>query len=190
MNAYVKFAVALVAAVLLAPATAQADRADCGTKLERSYSGLYHKVAKVHGRRAPGRNIRKSGVLFRKVVFDATCSELRRSRAQLKRLATRPKYHPLLVNHAAKPAQPPAGVQTNYVGAGGTLAAIRACESGGNYSTNTGNGFYGAYQFTQSTWESVGGSGNPAAASPAEQDKRAAMLYAQQGSSPWPVCGR
>lgn len=74
-------------------------------------------------------------------------------------------------------------------GAGGQLAAIRACESGGNYSTNTGNGFYGAYQFTQSTWESVGGTGSPAAASPAEQDARAAALLAQSGSSPWPVCG-
>ena len=72
----------------------------------------------------------------------------------------------------------------------GHLQAIAACESGGNYSTNTGNGFYGAYQFTQETWASVGGTGNPAAASPAEQDKRAAMLYAQQGSSPWPVCGQ
>jgi hypothetical protein len=70
------------------------------------------------------------------------------------------------------------------------LEAIAACESGGNYSANTGNGFYGAYQFTQPTWESVGGTGNPAAASPAEQDRRAAMLYAQQGSSPWPVCGQ
>ena len=70
------------------------------------------------------------------------------------------------------------------------LQAIAACESGGNYSTNTGNGFYGAYQFTQETWASVGGTGNPAAASPAEQDKRAAMLYAQSGSSPWPVCGQ
>lgn len=74
-------------------------------------------------------------------------------------------------------------------GAGGQLAAIRACESGGSYSTNTGNGFYGAYQFTQSTWQSVGGTGNPAAASPAEQDARAAQLIGQSGSSPWPVCG-
>ncbi len=70
------------------------------------------------------------------------------------------------------------------------LEAIAACESGGNPSTNTGNGFYGKYQFTQSTWQSVGGTGNPAAASEAEQDKRAAMLYAQAGSSPWPVCGQ
>jgi hypothetical protein len=71
-----------------------------------------------------------------------------------------------------------------------TLQAIAACESGGNPATNTGNGFYGKYQFTQSTWASVGGTGNPAAASEAEQDARAAQLYAQQGSAPWPVCGR
>jgi hypothetical protein len=72
----------------------------------------------------------------------------------------------------------------------GHLRAIAACESGGNPAANTGNGFYGKYQFTQSTWQSVGGTGNPAAAPEAEQDRRAAMLYAQQGSSPWPVCGR
>jgi Transglycosylase-like domain len=71
-----------------------------------------------------------------------------------------------------------------------TLEAIAACESGGDPAANTGNGFYGKYQFTQSTWASVGGTGNPAAASEAEQDARAAQLYAQQGSAPWPVCGR
>lgn len=71
----------------------------------------------------------------------------------------------------------------------GVLASIRACESGGNYSANTGNGFYGAYQFTLGTWASVGGSGLPSSAPPAEQDRRAAMLYAQQGPAPWPVCG-
>jgi Transglycosylase-like domain len=68
------------------------------------------------------------------------------------------------------------------------LQAIAACESGGDPATNTGNGFYGKYQFTQETWQSVGGDGNPAAASEAEQDRRAAMLYAREGSSPWPVC--
>ena len=70
-----------------------------------------------------------------------------------------------------------------------TLATIASCESGGDYSTNTGNGFYGAYQFDQGTWESVGGSGLPSDASPAEQDYRASLLYAEAGSSPWPVCG-
>jgi hypothetical protein len=71
-----------------------------------------------------------------------------------------------------------------------TLEAIAACESGGNPGTDTGNGFYGKYQFTLQTWASVGGSGNPAAASEAEQNRRAAMLYAREGASPWPVCGR
>jgi hypothetical protein len=70
------------------------------------------------------------------------------------------------------------------------LQAIAACESGGDPTANPGNGFYGKYQFTQSTWASIGGTGNPAAASEAEQDARAAQLYAQQGSAPWPVCGR
>jgi hypothetical protein len=70
------------------------------------------------------------------------------------------------------------------------LQAIAACESGGNPSANTGNGFYGKYQFTQATWQSVGGTGNPATASEAEQDRRATQLYAQSGSSPWPVCGQ
>jgi hypothetical protein len=72
----------------------------------------------------------------------------------------------------------------------GTLRAIAACESGGDPRTDTGNGFYGKYQFTLSTWRSVGGSGNPARAPEAEQDRRAAKLYARAGSRPWPVCGR
>jgi hypothetical protein len=70
------------------------------------------------------------------------------------------------------------------------LEAIAACESGGNPRTDTGNGFYGKYQFTQETWQAVGGTGNPAAAPEAEQDRRAAQLYAQAGPSQWPVCGR
>lgn len=182
---------AALVGVALAPAPASADMADCSRKLERSYSHAYRKVARMHGTRAPGRNIRAHGVLFRRVVFDATCGELRRSRGQLRRLASRAPYAPLLVRQAVAPAQPPAGVRSAGVGAGGTLAAIRACESGGNYSAVGGGGqFRGGYQFTFSTWASVGGSGDPAAASPAEQDMRAAMLYAREGSSPWPVCGR
>ena len=45
--------------------------------------------------------------------------------------------------------------------------------------TDTGNGFYGKYQFTLATWQAVGGSGNPAQASEAEQDRRAAQLLAR-----------
>jgi hypothetical protein len=73
-------------------------------------------------------------------------------------------------------------------GAGGGLAALRACESGGDYSDNTGNGFYGAYQFSQSTWDSLGMSGLPSDASPAQQDAAAEELQAEDGWSPWPAC--
>jgi len=72
----------------------------------------------------------------------------------------------------------------------GHLASIAACESGGNPGAVGGGGTYrGKYQFDQQTWASVGGSGDPASAPEAEQDKRAAMLYSQRGSSAWPVCG-
>lgn len=71
----------------------------------------------------------------------------------------------------------------------GWLAGVRACESGGNYATNTGNGFYGAYQFTLSSWRAVGGWGMPNLASPAEQDYRAVRLLHLQGRRAWPVCG-
>ncbi len=79
---------------------------------------------------------------------------------------------------------------TGRGGADGGLAAIRACESGGNYGAVSANGRYrGAYQFDQQTWQSVGGRGDPAAASPAEQDTRASRLRSQRGSNPWPSCG-
>jgi hypothetical protein len=71
-----------------------------------------------------------------------------------------------------------------------TLDAIGACESGGDPTAVSSDGSYrGKYQFDYGTWASVGGSGDPAAASEREQDYRAALLYARSGSSPWPVCG-
>jgi soluble lytic murein transglycosylase-like protein len=71
-----------------------------------------------------------------------------------------------------------------------TLDAIAACESGGDPTAVSSDGTYrGKYQFDYGTWESVGGSGDPAQASESEQDYRAALLYSQSGSSPWPICG-
>ncbi len=70
-------------------------------------------------------------------------------------------------------------------------ASLRYCEATGNYQAVNPSGKYqGAYQFDQSTWESVGGTGDPAAAGPAEQDLRAYILYDIRGASPWPQCGR
>jgi len=71
------------------------------------------------------------------------------------------------------------------------LACIRSYEQGdAGYATDTGNGYAGAYQFDRQTWASVGGTGNPAHASPAEQDARAWALYESRGLSPWPTPAR
>jgi hypothetical protein len=176
-----------MAAILLVPtsaAEAKTSRTSCrNAKLVTNYSANYYAVARLHGQRAPGRNIRKWGLSKRR---QSNCHQIRRSLNVLRRMRMPSRAATLVTT--GPPPQPPAGTQT--VHAGGTLEAIAQCESGGDPTTDTGNGFHGKYQFTQSTWESVGGSGNPAAASEAEQDKRAAILYAREGPGPWPVCGR
>jgi len=67
--------------------------------------------------------------------------------------------------------------------------AVAQCESGGNYSINTGNGFYGGLQFTLSTWAAYGGTGAPQNASKSEQIAVAERVLAGQGKGAWPVCG-
>jgi LysM repeat protein len=70
--------------------------------------------------------------------------------------------------------------------------AIAACESGGNWSANTGNGFYGGLQFTQQTWQAYGGGQYaPSAnqATPTQQIAVAQQVLAGQGIGAWPVCG-
>ncbi|HEX5403351.1 MAG TPA: transglycosylase family protein [Pseudonocardiaceae bacterium] len=66
---------------------------------------------------------------------------------------------------------------------------LRNCESGGNYTIVAVNGHYGAYQFDLTTWRSVGGTGKPNQATPAEQDYRALYLYRMRGWQPW-TCAR
>ena len=62
---------------------------------------------------------------------------------------------------------------------------VAQCESGGNWSINTGNGYYGMYQFSLPTWRSVGGSGLPSDASAEEQTMRARMLQQRSGWGQW-----
>jgi Transglycosylase-like domain len=70
------------------------------------------------------------------------------------------------------------------------LAALRKCESGGNYKANTGNGYYGAYQFALGTWKKLGYSGYPHEAAPAVQDEAVLKLAAKAGWGQWPACSR
>jgi peptidoglycan hydrolase-like protein with peptidoglycan-binding domain len=74
--------------------------------------------------------------------------------------------------------------------AAATLQRIAQCESGGNPSAVSADGTYrGKYQFDRETWRAMGGSGDPADAPEAEQDRIAAALLAQRGTAPWPTCG-
>jgi len=69
-------------------------------------------------------------------------------------------------------------------------AGLAQCESGGNPKSVGGGGLYfGLYQFSPSTWASMGGSGLPSNATPAEQTYRAKLLYVRSGAGQWPVCG-
>ena len=83
--------------------------------------------------------------------------------------------------------------QEGHSGPGGYLACVRQRESGGRYNINTGNGYYGAYQFLPSTWNGIAKRAGrpdlvgvlPSNASPADQDAMAQALYAEQGRQPW-----
>jgi len=67
--------------------------------------------------------------------------------------------------------------------------AIAACESGGNWAINTGNGYYGGLQFSPATWKANGGTGMPNQASREEQIRVAENVYKTQGIGAWPTCG-
>ncbi|MGQ3382348.1 transglycosylase family protein [Glutamicibacter sp. TV12E] len=72
--------------------------------------------------------------------------------------------------------------------AASTWDKLAQCESGGNWSINTGNGYYGGLQFSLSTWKAFGGSGMPNQASKAEQIRIATKVQASQGWGAWPAC--
>ncbi len=73
-------------------------------------------------------------------------------------------------------------------GAAGPWLALRECESGDNYAEDTGNGYYGAYQFSQATWSALGYPGRPDLEPPAMQDAAAQKLQAEAGWGQWPAC--
>ncbi|WP_413451198.1 transglycosylase family protein [Georgenia phoenicis] len=105
----------------------------------------------------------------------------------------RPAPQPVAPSAPAAPSAPsaPSGGDSSGGGAvsGDVWAALAQCESGGNPTIVSSNGLYhGLYQFSVGTWQSVGGSGLPSQASPAEQTQRAQALQARSGWGQWPAC--
>jgi hypothetical protein len=175
-----------VAASLLAPNVASADMSDCSHGLERSYSKHYRQVHNRLGARAPGRNIRKYGVLYKGTTFHAVCSEIRRSNRQLLALLSSPPYSH---SEAVPPSQPPAGVESDKTVANGGSSNSMVnpnCESGGNPQVYDPSGTYwGKYQFDRQTWVAHGGSpGSYGSAPEWEQDQVASRVTYDA----WPNC--
>lgn len=90
---------------------------------------------------------------------------------------------------SAQPAQKRvAAVKAPAVASGSVWDKLAACESGGNWAINTGNGYYGGLQFSLGSWQAVGGKGYPHQASKSEQITRASILQSRQGWGAWPAC--
>gem|GEM_PF-2666737 len=85
----------------------------------------------------------------------------------------------------------PGEAAPQHVASGDVWEALRNCEAGGNYSRNSGNGYYGAYQFSKRTWDSMGtGYAYAHEAPPEVQDDAARRLQARSGWGQWPACSR
>ena len=91
---------------------------------------------------------------------------------------------------AAAPRPGPAQAAAPAPVADDVWAKLRNCEAGGNYTRNSGNGYYGAYQFSAGTWRSLGYPGLPHQAPPEVQDEAAKRLQARGGWGQWPACSR
>jgi len=76
------------------------------------------------------------------------------------------------------------------IGGDDAFAQLRFCEAGGDYAKNTGNGYFGAYQYNLGTWANYGGFARPDLAPPAMQDAKARETQSKRGWSPWPACSR
>lgn len=94
---------------------------------------------------------------------------------------------------APAPVQPTVRAPAPVAASGVNWDAIAACESGGNWSINTGNGYHGGLQFTQQSWAGAGGTQYAARADLATREQQIAtaeVLLRMQGIGAWPVCGR
>jgi hypothetical protein len=103
---------------------------------------------------------------------------------------TRSRYTRSRWGRASRSAVRQKVVKAKAVPTGDVWARLRQCESGGRYNINTGNGFYGAYQFHPRTWRGLGYPGLPHQAPPEMQDDAARKLQARSGWGQWPACSR
>jgi uncharacterized protein YabE (DUF348 family) len=157
------------------PAMFQGQTTVLRTGAEGSQNAIYD-VVYVDGRLSTRK-------LVRKTLIAAPRTRIEKFGTRVRPVAPAPAPRP---QPQPQPAPPP-------ISTGGlNWDAVAACESGGNWHINTGNGFYGGLQFDFGTWLSNGGGAFAPRADLASREQQIAVatrLYNARGSSPWPVCG-
>ena len=128
------------------------------------------------------RVVTHNGHVVKKVVLKSKV--LRAPVSRIVHVGTKPKPEPQPEPQPAPAAAP------NYSSGSSVWDRIAACESGGNWAANTGNGYYGGLQFSLGTWQAYGGSGRPDQNSREQQIAVAERVRAAEGGyGAWPVCG-
>jgi hypothetical protein len=184
--------IATVVAALAAPVAAQGSPTTIVQRqpgYEKHYRELRKQVVKHVGLNVAGRDIVSDGYRDKNGdVHEATKAEVVASSDRMEASLNPPAPAPTsTTDTATAPTDTTTATTTSYTGSSASSSTIQ-CESGGNYSTDTGNGYYGAYQFDQSTWDAYAPSGyagtNPADAPPSVQDQAAASVPYDA----WPNC--
>lgn len=184
-------AIATSVAALAAPVAAQGSPTSVGPErqpaYEKHYRELRKQVVKHVGLNAAGRDIVSDG--FREKngdVHQATKAEVVASSDRMEASLNPPEPAPTSTTDTA-PTDTTTATTASYTGSSASSSTVQ-CESGGDYSAVNPAGYYGAYQFDQSTWDAYAPSGyqgtNPAAAPPAVQDQAAANVPYDA----WPNC--
>lgn len=150
-----------------------------------AYKDCWAKLGSECGRNIVDDGYRQSSGKVR----DPSPAEVKSATARIGTALSPPK--PVAEEPTAPSTQPTTSVEGSAPVSSAPPEAIAQCESGGSPTAVSPDGTYrGKWQFDYGTWQSVGGSGDPAAASEQEQDYRAGLLYQRSGSAPWPVCGQ
>lgn len=124
------------------------------------------------------------GMKVQNVTVTTADGDIRKRKVHSTKMVRRPAAQIVERGTKKAPTSSPVGASA------GVFDRLAQCESGGNWASNTGNGFYGGVQFSAQTWHSMGGSGLPSEASRAEQIQRASALQKQSGWGQWPACSQ
>jgi hypothetical protein len=196
---------ALLEAVAINRADVLEDVSDARTRADRSRAAARRALTEADRLRQDARAALASAETVRTAAVQqmaelrATQAELeaRLERARAAVVAERATAPAVRIPEPPRPRTPTAPTAPRpsvpAPSAGNDWDAVAMCESGGNWSINTGNGYYGGLQFSQSTWEAYGGlryAPRADLATKAEQIAIAEKVLDGQGPGAWPTCGR